>query len=184
MTFQDISGRYKSIKDFDDYFITEYGEVYSVRLRGNEREPHLHKIKPKNPGKSNKYLNVILCNDDTQSTRSIHRLVAEAFVDGYFDGAVVNHIDGNNRNNSASNLEWTTVKDNVRKSYITSGKSPVRNLKIWQLIDINGVVLGNFRGHHEMEKYVNDTHIDASPTQLTRKGNSRGYTIIKIADIG
>lgn len=183
MTFQDINGRYKQIKDFEDYFITEYGEIYSTRLRGKEREPHLHKIKPKDPGKPNKYLNVILCNNYCQVTRSVHKLVAEAFVDGCFDGAVVNHIDGNNRNNHASNLEWTTVKDNVHKSYITSGKSPVRNRKIWRLIDADGVVLGSFHGHNEMEKYVKDAQIDASPTQLTKKGSSRGYTIIKIADI-
>lgn len=182
MTFQSINGRYKQIKDFEDYFITEYGEVYSMRLRGNERERHLHKIKPKNPGKSNKYLNIVLCNDHCQVTKSIHRLVAEAFVDGYFDGAVVNHIDGDNRNNRASNLEWTTIKDNVHKSYITSGKSPARNRKIWQLIDINGTVLGIFHGHNEMERYVREACIDASPAQLTKRGNSRGYTIIKIAE--
>lgn len=184
MTFQEIKGRYKQIKNFEDYYITEFGEVYSTRLRGNERESHLHKIKPKNPGKSNKYLNIILCNDRCQTTKSIHRLVAEAFVDGYFDGAVVNHIDGNNRNNCATNLEWTTVKDNVHKSYVTSGKSSIRNRKIWRLIDINGMILGDFQGHNEMEKYVREEHIDASPTQLTKKGNSRGYTIIKITDIG
>ena len=145
MTFQDINGRYKQIKDFKDYFVTEYGEIYSTRLRGNERESHLHKIKPKDPGNPSKYLNVILCSDHGQVTKSVHRLVAEAFVGGYFDGAVVNHIDGNNRNNNASNLEWTTVKDNVHKSYITSGKSPVRNSKIWRLVDANGVVIGDFR---------------------------------------
>lgn len=183
MTFQDINGRYKQIKDFKDYFVTEYGEIYSTRLRGNERESNLHKIKPKDPGNPSKYLNVTLCSDHGQVTKSVHRLVAEAFVGGHFDGAVVNHIDGNNRNNNASNLEWTTVKDNVHKSYITSGKSPVRNSKIWRLVDANGVVIGDFHGHHKMEKYVKDSKIDASPTQLTRNGNSRGYTIIKIADI-
>lgn len=183
MTFQEINGRYKQIKNFEDYFVTEFGEVYSMRLRGNEKEPHLHKIKPKDPGKPNKYLNIILCNNNGQVTKSIHRLVAEAFVDGYFDGAVVNHIDGNNRNNRASNLEWTTTKDNIHKSYITSGKSQIRNRKIWQLVDMNGVILGNFKGHNEMEKFVRNSKIDASPTQLTKKGNSRGYKIIKIADI-
>lgn len=43
----------------------------------------------------------------------IHRLVAEAFCyhpDG-FD--VVNHIDFDNTNNCADNLEWTTQKNNV-----------------------------------------------------------------------
>lgn len=37
MTFQEINGRYKQIKNFEDYFVTEFGEVYSMRLRGNEK---------------------------------------------------------------------------------------------------------------------------------------------------
>lgn len=179
MTFQDINGRYKQIKDFEDYFITEYGEVYSIRPYGKQKNPTLRKLKPKNPGKPNKYLNVLLCNDNGQVAKSIHRLVAEAFVSGYFDGAVVNHIDGNNRNNRESNLEWVSIKENVHKSYITSGKSAVRNVKIWQLIDKDGAALGSFYGHNEMEAFVKNSQIDASPTQLTKKGNSRGYTIIK-----
>ena len=179
MTFQDINGRYKQIKDFKDYFVTEYGEIYSTRLRGNERESHLHKIKPKDPGNPSKYLNVTLCSDHGQVTKSVHRLVAEAFVGGHFDGAVVNHIDGNNRNNNASNLEWTTVKDNVHKSYITSGKSAKRNYLIWELVNPEGEKLGIFASHSDMEDFVITNKIDASPTQLTKAGYSRGYSIIK-----
>lgn len=177
--FSDIKCRYKQIEGFKDYYITERGDIYSTRLRGNEKEPHLHKLKPKNPGKSNKYLNIILCNDDGQFTKSIHRLVAQHFVDGYFEGAVVNHIDGNNRNNTASNLEWTTVADNVRKSYMTSGMGAKRNYKIWTLIDKEGNVLRTFGEHFSMERYVKENHIDASPSQLTKVGFSRGYRVIK-----
>ena len=43
----------------------------------------------------------------------IHRLVARAFVQGYFEGAVVNHKDENPKNNRADNLEWCTQKYNV-----------------------------------------------------------------------
>lgn len=45
--------------------------------------------------------------------KRIHRLVAEHFVTGYFDGAVVNHIDGNPSNNKADNLEWVTQARNI-----------------------------------------------------------------------
>ena len=43
----------------------------------------------------------------------IHRLVARAFVQGYFEGVVVNHKDENPKNNRADNLEWCTQKYNV-----------------------------------------------------------------------
>ena len=177
MNFEDIRGRYAQINGFPNYFVTEYGEVFSNRLRGNEKQSHLHKLKPKNPGKCNKYLNVILCNDESHVTKSVHRLVAEYFVDGYFDGAVVNHIDGNNRNNSASNLEWTTTLDNVHKSYKTSGLGAKRNFKIWELYDPSNELIGVFTSHFDMEHFVSKNGLDTSGTQLTKDRNSRGYTV-------
>lgn len=47
----------------------------------------------------------------------VHRLVAEAFVDGYFQGAVVNHKDFNKHNNTVDNLEWVTYSDNSKHTY-------------------------------------------------------------------
>ena len=177
MTFQDIKGRYKQIDGFPDYFISELGEVYSQRLRGNEIEHRLRKLTPKNPGKSSKYYNVILCNDDGQITAPIHKLVAKYFVDGYYDGAVVNHIDGDNRNNIATNLEWTTVQDNIHKSYITSGVGPTRNYKVWELYDPDGVFLGSFIGFPSVARYIISHKLDASPSQLQKMKNSRGFTV-------
>lgn len=42
----------------------------------------------------------------------VHRLVALAWVDGYFEGAQVDHIDGNRQNNTYTNLRWCTCKEN------------------------------------------------------------------------
>lgn len=42
-----------------------------------------------------------------------HRLVALAFVDGYFQDATVNHIDHNRQNNVATNLQWMTRSQNT-----------------------------------------------------------------------
>lgn len=46
----------------------------------------------------------------------IHMYVAYAWVDGYFDGAEVNHKDFDRMNYNADNLEWVTHGDNVRYS--------------------------------------------------------------------
>ena len=43
----------------------------------------------------------------------VHRLVASVWVEGYFDGAEVNHIDFNRTNNRAENLEWVSHRDNT-----------------------------------------------------------------------
>lgn len=41
-------------------------------------------------------------------TQFVHIPVAKLFVEGYQEGLVVDHIDGNSSNNDASNLRWVT----------------------------------------------------------------------------
>lgn len=53
---------------------------------------------------------------------SVHRLVAKAFCDGYFDGAYVNHKNGIRTDNRAENLEWCTHAENNLHSYRELGR--------------------------------------------------------------
>lgn len=47
------------------------------------------------------------------SSRSLHRLVAETFLDTWNPDLVVNHKDGNKQNNAVENLEMVTCKENT-----------------------------------------------------------------------
>jgi hypothetical protein len=49
----------------------------------------------------------------------LHTLVAEHFCKKQSHHNCVNHLDGNKLNNNASNLEWTTLGDNVRHAVST-----------------------------------------------------------------
>ena len=56
-------------------------------------------------------------------TRTVHRVVALAFVPADPGRDFVNHKDGNKRNNAASNLEWCTFSENLSHAYSIGLKS-------------------------------------------------------------
>ena len=58
------------------------------------------------------YFAVDLCKNGRRKKVLVHRLVADAFIPGKFDGAQVNHKDENKANNRYDNLEWCSAKYN------------------------------------------------------------------------
>lgn len=67
------------------------------------------------------YKKVNLWVDKQRTTRFVHRVVAEAFLEG--DGETVNHKDGDKTHNAASNLEWATNRQNVHHA-LAAGLHP------------------------------------------------------------
>lgn len=98
--------QWKQIKENPNYFISNLG-----------------RFKNKNNKILNLNINVrgyLYCNISTKSKVTkvkIHRLVALHFVDNPFNKDTVNHKDGNKLNNSYTNLEWLTRKENIQHGY-------------------------------------------------------------------
>lgn len=78
--------------------------------QGNKNKDIIVSATPNEKG----YLMVHLYRKRMNKTVKVHRLVAEAFVPNPDGLPEVNHIDGNKSNNSASNLEWVTRRQNMR----------------------------------------------------------------------
>lgn len=59
------------------------------------------------------YHRVSLIKKQKEKHFLVHRLVAAAFTSNPDNKPLVNHIDGNPRNNCADNLEWCTHQENM-----------------------------------------------------------------------
>jgi hypothetical protein len=63
------------------------------------------------------YLRVYLSKKSKQYTKTVHRIVAESFIENPLGKKTVNHIDGNKTNNNVENLEWATNEENMRHAF-------------------------------------------------------------------
>lgn len=112
---------WKDVIDYENlYEVSNLGRIKSKnRIIYQENNgtmcKHLYKGKLlKCKREKNNYIRVRLSKDGKATTKSLHRLVAEAFIPHTNENDIVNHIDNNPSNNIASNLEWTTCKGNMQ----------------------------------------------------------------------
>lgn len=126
------------------YRVSNLGNVQSRRSKNGKRISD--KWRYLKPGNSGRYQFVGLYNESGRHQPTVHRLVAENFVPNPENKPQVNHIDGNRKNNSATNLEWVTSSENMihssnvlHKDVFEKKKKPVVQLtktgdaiKIWR----------------------------------------------------
>ena len=92
--------------------IKDYEGLYQVSNFGRVKSSYTNRIlKPIKH--TTGYLGVNLYKNNVSYTKTIHRLVAQAFIPNPENKPEVNHIDEDKTNNMISNLEWVTSKENV-----------------------------------------------------------------------
>lgn len=140
------------ISGFPNYYITDTGDVYS---RKPTKKGRIKKLKP-GLCKQTGYLKVGLSN----ITKSVHRLVAEAFIPNIEHKTDVNHINGIKTDNRVENLEWVTRTENIRHAFNVlhrqaGGKNMLgkdnKSSKIVQQIK-DGIVVAVYYGCNEAER--------------------------------
>jgi len=94
------------------YMVSNFGNVKSLfKYSDNKKESREKNIYIGSDGSG--YPVVTLRNNGKRLIKSIHRLVAEAFIPKQENKDIVNHIDGNKKNNNVDNLEWCDKRDNM-----------------------------------------------------------------------
>jgi hypothetical protein len=103
------------------YAVNQFGEVWSCKAN-----------KVLTPNKmTHGYLCVHLYRGgrSTRRVRTIHQLVAEAFLGNPHKYSEVNHKDFNKANNNVKNLEWVSRKENVQHA-IRGGRKANNKRKV------------------------------------------------------
>lgn len=106
----------------DGYFVSNFG-----RLKGRSG-----KILKLFKSKTNQYLKVCIRIEGRNSKckcLKIHREVAKAFIPNPNNLPQINHIDGNKENNSVTNLEWCTDKENTIHAFKLGLSKPIKGSK-------------------------------------------------------
>lgn len=113
---------YKDIADYEGlYQVSDLGNVKSlsrVIVRGNGRKQTFKERILKMPLSSHGYRNVNLSKNGVIRLKTVHTLVAVAFLNHEPNGyeIVVDHIDNNPLNNRLDNLQLITQRENVSKN--------------------------------------------------------------------
>lgn len=103
--------------------IVGYEGLYDVSNYGNVRSYQNYGFELKNEPKTLRqvlnrygYPTVTLCKDTVHKQKTVHRLVAETFIQTDNYKLQIDHINGIKTDNRASNLEWVTAKENTLRS--------------------------------------------------------------------
>ena len=159
---------WKDIKGYKDlYQISNLGRIKSLYA--------LHNGKILKPQKQkNGYFTIDLHRNGKFKRKTIHKLVAEAFIPNVNNYKYINHKDSDISNNKADNLEWCTQKYNIKYAYDFGNKIPP-HMKSVNQIDINGKVIATFISIQEAGRKTNIKSANISKCCRNLRNKAGGY---------
>lgn len=149
---------WKDIENFDNYMISNFGNVKSKARYDSSGKRYL-KEKYLKPGKlrHNHLIVILKGNDSLNHTMRVHRIVAMAFLDNPNNYPIINHKDENPSNNHVDNLEWCTYKYNTNYGTAIERRSLSKEKPIEQLT-LDDKIIKVWRSAKEIDDKLGFTH--------------------------
>lgn len=116
---------WKNIINYEGlYQVSNYGRIKSLNRTDSNNHKIFEKIlKPIFSGTAN---TINLYKNGYKQRVSIHRIVANHFIPNLFNYPIINHLNGNKKDNRFTNLEWCTYSINHKHAYEIGLKQPKR----------------------------------------------------------
>lgn len=153
---------FKIIPNLESYVISKNGEIKALskiregslsQLKNNrDKGKCLRHYKEKIIKQSFKqrYWYACLCHNGIKKDYRVHRLIYQTYIGEIPEGMVIDHIDGNTKNNSLDNLRCVTPKENCNNPNTTKKLyKPVIQLSL------DGNILNKFKSVMEASNSVN-----------------------------
>ena len=123
---------WKPVVGFEEhYLVSDSGQVWSLR-RHKALKPAIDKYG---------YEKVGLSLAHKVHTRTVHRLVAQAFIPNPNNLPTVNHINEDKLDNRVGNLEWASVADNDNHGTRNERMANTKSRRPVERIDADGTIV-------------------------------------------
>ena len=168
---------WKAIAGYEGlYEVSDQGRVKSLNYNHTGTEKILKPWKTRDG-----YLRVGICKDGHKKHLLVHRIVSEAFIPNPNNLDTVNHKDEVKTNNTVSNLEWMSQKDN--NNYGTRNKRsseakinhPSLSKQVQMFDKSTGELLATFPSTHEAERITVISFKNISSCCIGRRKSAGGY---------
>ena len=140
---------WKIIPNFSNYEVSNMGNVR------NKKKKNLLSLVNSDDG----YVYVTMYQDKYYR-RSVHTLVASAFIWNPHKKQTVNHVNGNRADNRVCNLEYATYSEQIKHRNILFGKkSQIKGSSIWKCDFTSGEKIERFESIQDALRSVGEANI-------------------------